>query len=125
MLSSNNMPASKMLLPSPGFGLPDSDPILMPSQDSRLPVGTIRSEVGSQRSCVDQITATPHEIKSLTSGSEVGNSTLQGKAASFHVPFSIPKPSSNYNDRPQQAIGPQKGIIKLNLEFANSDDFLI
>ncbi|KAL4555339.1 hypothetical protein LXL04_037957 [Taraxacum kok-saghyz] len=93
--------------PSPGVYLSEKDPILMPSQDSRLPVavGTIRREVGSQRTPVDQVQDTPLEIKSTATGSEVG-----GKAPSEgkNVSFSIPRPSSNYNNRIQQAIGPQK-----------------
>ncbi|XP_024968360.1 uncharacterized protein LOC112507860 isoform X1 [Cynara cardunculus var. scolymus] len=125
--SSNYASASKTPSPSPGVYLSDSDPILMPSQDSRFPVGTIRREVGSQRTPVEQIHETPLEIKSIASGSEGGNSSMQGKApnelqevgknlllesprpgTSSHVSFSIARPSSNYNNRLQQAIGQQK-----------------
>lgn len=42
-------------------------------------------------------------------GSEVGNSSLKGKTPSSHVPISVSRP--NYNNRMQQAIGPQKGIL--------------
>ncbi|KAL7594454.1 hypothetical protein Lser_V15G28788 [Lactuca serriola] len=42
------------------------DPILMPSQDSRLSVGTIRREVGSKVVAVEQIQETPLVIKSTS-----------------------------------------------------------
>ncbi|KAK1439750.1 hypothetical protein QVD17_05570 [Tagetes erecta] len=99
--------ASKTPSPSPVLYLSDKDPILMPSQDSWLPVGTIRREVGSQQILVDQIHETPLETESTGSGSEVGNS-MQGKTPSSHVTLSVSRPSSNYNNRMQQAIGPQK-----------------
>ncbi|CAI9285323.1 unnamed protein product [Lactuca saligna] len=53
----------------------------MPSQDSRLSVGTIRREVGSKVAAVEQIQETPLVIKSTSSGSEqrkVGPNELQG-----------------------------------------------
>ncbi|KAK9056827.1 hypothetical protein SSX86_024191 [Deinandra increscens subsp. villosa] len=106
--STDDTSASKTPSPSPGLYLSDKDPILTPSQDSRLPVGTIKREVGSLQTLVDQIHETPLEIESTASGSEVGNSSLQGKSPSFHASFSISRPSSNYNNRLQQAIGPQK-----------------
>ncbi|KAM0063107.1 putative GBF-interacting protein [Helianthus debilis subsp. tardiflorus] len=101
--SSSNAPS-----PSEGLYLSDKDPILMPSHDSRLPVGTIKREVGSQQTPADQVHETPNEIESIASGSEVGNSSVQVKAPSSHVSFSVSRPSSNYINRLQQATGPQK-----------------
>lgn len=63
-LSTDDTSASKTPSHSPGLYLSDKDPILMPSQDSRLPVGTIRREVGSQQILVDQLCETPLEIES-------------------------------------------------------------
>ncbi|CAI9294913.1 unnamed protein product [Lactuca saligna] len=119
MLTSKNTSASTS--PSPGVYLSEKDPILMPSQDSRLSVGAIRREVGSKVAAAEQIQETPLVIKSTASGSEqgkVGPSELQGvgknvvsesssrPGSSSHVSFS--RPSSSYNNRMQQAIGPQK-----------------
>ncbi|KAI3675127.1 hypothetical protein L1987_84711 [Smallanthus sonchifolius] len=113
--STNDTSASKTPAPSPGLYLSDKDPVLMPSQDSHFPVGTIRREVGSQQTPVDQVhetpletESTPLETESTASGSEVGNSSMQGKAPSSHVPLFVSRPSSNYNNRLQQATGPQK-----------------
>ncbi|GJV52799.1 hypothetical protein Tco_1448540 [Tanacetum coccineum] len=131
---SNNVSASKTPPASPGVFLSDSDPILMPSQDSRAPVGTIRREVWSQKTPVEQIHENPREIKSIACEnrrliyeSEGGNSSMQGKASgelqgvgkninsdssrpgsSSRVSFSTGRPSSNHNNRTQQGIGPQK-----------------
>ncbi|KAL7592413.1 hypothetical protein Lser_V15G33179 [Lactuca serriola] len=61
--------------------LPEKDPILIPSQDSRLSVGTIRREDGSTVAAVEKIQETPLVIKSTSSGSKqrkVGPSELQG-----------------------------------------------
>ncbi|CAK9167185.1 unnamed protein product [Ilex paraguariensis] len=106
-----------------------SDPVLVPSHDSRLPsvVGTIRREVGIQRTPVDQISVTPAENKSTAAPSEVGSSIMQGKMSSklqgagknqlsessqppssTYSSSSASRPSSNYNSRSQQVIGPQK-----------------
>nr|GEW70331.1 GBF-interacting protein 1-like isoform X1 [Tanacetum cinerariifolium] len=101
-----------------------SDPILMPSQDSRPSVGTISREVGTRRTpVVEQSQETPAEI-TTASGLEVGSSFVQGKvlygeeynlvsessrpAPSTNVSSSSSRPSSGYNNRPQQAIGLQK-----------------
>ncbi|KAJ0733380.1 putative GBF-interacting protein [Helianthus annuus] len=100
--------ASNAPSPSERLYLSDKDPILMPSQDSRLAVGTIKREVGSQQTPADQVHETPNEIESIASGSEVGNSSVQVKAPSSHVSFSVSRPSSNYNNRLQQATGPLK-----------------
>lgn len=64
LMHSNNTSASKTPSPSPWVYLSDSDPILMPSQESRLPVGTIRREVRSQQTPVEEIHETHLEIKS-------------------------------------------------------------
>ncbi|XP_076922411.1 GBF-interacting protein 1-like [Bidens hawaiensis] len=104
----NEPSASKTPSPSEGLYLSAKDPILIPSQGSRFPVGTIKREVGSQQTSVDVIHETSLEIESIAPGSEVGNSSMQAKASSSHVSFPVARPSSNYNNRPQQAIGPQK-----------------
>ncbi|KAD4179033.1 hypothetical protein R6Q59_022590 [Mikania micrantha] len=90
-----------------------SDPVLMPSQDSQLPVGTIRRELGSQQPPVEKVNETPAEIKIKTSsGSEAGSSFMQGKMVqgdgSNLLSSSIGRPPSNYNNKPQQVVGPQK-----------------
>ncbi|KAI3695351.1 hypothetical protein L1987_78347 [Smallanthus sonchifolius] len=106
--SPNTTPASKAPPSPPGVYLSDSDPILVPSHDSLLPVGTIRRESKSQPNPVEQIHETPLEIKSTASVSTVGISSMQGKAPVTHVSFSTSRPSSSYNNRAQQTIGPQK-----------------
>ncbi|CAI9288551.1 unnamed protein product [Lactuca saligna] len=71
----------RFLKGSLGVYLSEKDPILMPSQDSRLSVGTIRCEAGSKVAAVEQIQETPLVIKSTSSGSEqrkVGPSELLG-----------------------------------------------
>ncbi|GKA34229.1 GBF-interacting protein 1-like protein isoform X1 [Tanacetum coccineum] len=112
--------ANKITTPA----LSASDPILMPSQDSRPSVGTISREVGTRRTpVVEQSQETPAEI-TTASGLEVGSSFVQGKvlygeenklvsessrpAPSSNVSSPRSRPSSSYNNRPQQAIGPQK-----------------
>ncbi|KAI3804887.1 hypothetical protein L1987_26758 [Smallanthus sonchifolius] len=94
-----------------------SDPI-MPSQDSQLPVGTVRHELGSQQTPLEEVNETPAEIKiktalpTIEAGPEVGSSFTQGKMfqGDGHnlVSSSIGRPPSNYNNRPQQVIGPHK-----------------
>ncbi|KAJ9176759.1 hypothetical protein P3X46_012039 [Hevea brasiliensis] len=102
-----------------------SDPVLVPSNDSRLPstVGTIKREVGSNRTVVESNAVSPAE----KSASEIGTSFLQGKmpsksqvgkdqlsessqpsSASIHDGSPGSRPSSNYSSRSQQVIGPQK-----------------
>ncbi|KAK2986441.1 hypothetical protein RJ640_011879 [Escallonia rubra] len=63
--SSSNISASTTSAPSPGVCFSASDPVLVPSHDSRLPnaVGAIRREVGSQRPPVEEIPVTPSESK--------------------------------------------------------------
>ncbi|KAI3786414.1 hypothetical protein L1987_40067 [Smallanthus sonchifolius] len=67
-------------------------------------------ESKSQPNPVEQIHATPLEIKSTASVSKVGIFSMQGKAPVTHVSFSTSRPSSSYNNTAQQAIGPQKAI---------------
>ncbi|CAI8597899.1 unnamed protein product [Vicia faba] len=109
-----------------------SDPVLVPSNDSRFPgaVGAIKREVGGQRPPAEfNVANTSSENKS--SASETGSSfqvKSQRKApavAKNHVPevpssstvvhgtTSGSRPSSNYNNRSQQISGLQKaGSIK-------------
>ncbi|KAL8205354.1 hypothetical protein R6Q57_008912 [Mikania cordata] len=115
ILSIKDISASKTLSPSSGPYLSDQESILMPSQDPRLPVGTIKREVGSQKAPGNQIHETPLETETNASGSKVGNSSMQGKVSSSHVSFSISRPSSNYNNRLQLAVGTQK--VGPNMEW--------
>nr|XP_017179709.2 LOW QUALITY PROTEIN: GBF-interacting protein 1-like [Malus domestica] len=100
-----------------------SDPVLMPSNDSRLPgsVGTIKREVGSHHP--------PAFLDDNITASEVGSSPAQGKVASKTQGVgksqlsdlsrssststhggSGSRPSSNYSSRSQQLIGTQKAV---------------
>lgn len=102
-----------------------SDPVLFPSNDSRLPgtVGTIKREVGSHRT-VDETNVV---ILTEKSASEIGTTFLQGKmpsksqvgkgqpsepsqssSASISGGSCSSRPPSNYSNRSQQVIGPQK-----------------
>ncbi|KAJ4824702.1 hypothetical protein Tsubulata_040806 [Turnera subulata] len=107
-----------------------SDPVLTPSNDSRLPgmVGTIKREVGSQRTVNESNADVPPE----KSASGIGAPFLQGKtqsksqgvvkshlnessqnsSASAHGGSSGSRPPSNYSSRSQPNIGPQKGTTK-------------
>ncbi|KAI5424473.1 hypothetical protein KIW84_030601 [Lathyrus oleraceus] len=103
-----------------------SDPVLVPSNDSRFPgaVGAIKREVGGQRPPTELNVANTSENKS--SASETGSS-FQGKnqrkspaVAKNHVPevpssstvihgtTSVSRPSSNNNNRSQQISGLRK-----------------
>ncbi|XP_071736703.1 GBF-interacting protein 1-like [Rutidosis leptorrhynchoides] len=99
---------SKTKSPKSGAHLSASDRILMPSQDSRLTAGIIRHEVGSQPTRVDQDNNTiSAEIKTASVTEAVilhgdGNNLLSEPSRP------IGGPPSNYNNRPQQAIGLQK-----------------
>ncbi|XP_058112786.1 GBF-interacting protein 1-like isoform X3 [Magnolia sinica] len=124
-----------------------SDPVLVPSLDTRVPgvVGTIKREVGSQRTVVEltsTVTALSKSVSHDVADSEQ-LSALNEKAASesripfmhgkissksqgvegnqlveasqavssaSHAGFSSSRPSSNYGNRSQQVIGPQKGV---------------
>ncbi|GFZ07571.1 flocculation protein [Actinidia rufa] len=125
--------------PSPGVYFSASDPVLVPSHDSRVPgtVGAIKREVESKRMPVSQNSLDISDGKSndgqtLQKALEVGSSSMQGNmpsksmgggknqlsdsaqlVSSTHDGSSVIRPSSNYNSRSQQLIGPQKvGPIK-------------
>uniref|UniRef100_A0A5B7ACS6 GBF-interacting protein 1 N-terminal domain-containing protein n=1 Tax=Davidia involucrata TaxID=16924 RepID=A0A5B7ACS6_DAVIN len=126
--SSSDSSASMTQTPLSEVYFSASDPVLFPSQDSRLPgaVGTIKREVGSQWTPVEQIPVIPAESK-LIAASEVESSFMEGKmssksqgggkkqlpesaqaASSTHGGSSVIRTSSNYHGRSQQVIGPQK-----------------
>ncbi|XWS36679.1 hypothetical protein CRYUN_Cryun20dG0106000 [Craigia yunnanensis] len=105
-----------------------SDPVLVPTSDSRLPgtLGTIKREVGSNRASTEPDTVIPTENK-LASATEISSSFMQGKLPSkssgvVRNPLSessqsssteihgssVRRPSSHYSGRSQQIIGPQK-----------------
>ncbi|XP_058218637.1 uncharacterized protein LOC131329507 isoform X3 [Rhododendron vialii] len=128
--SSNSIAGTQATLPGVYFSA--SDPVLVPSHDSRLPgaVGAIKREVGSQRIPVEQISSDPSEGKSIPAVSDVRSSTIQGTstskspgvgkyqhsdstqpASSTHG-SSVLRPLPNYNRRSPQVIGPQKGPSK-------------
>ncbi|CAL2249103.1 unnamed protein product [Prunus armeniaca] len=116
---------SSLVLPPPASTLAvcfsSSDPVLVPSNDSRLPgsVGTIKREVGSHH---------PFEfLNDAIAASEIGSSQAPGKVASktqgvgksqladLSHPSSTSthgssgsRPSSNYSSRSQQSVGTQK-----------------
>ncbi|XP_055823590.1 GBF-interacting protein 1-like isoform X2 [Solanum dulcamara] len=125
--------SSRMLSPSPsGAFLSASDPVLLPSQDSR-PAGvvvTVRREVGALHSPVEHASSKSNGSKKTTAVSAAGGSNSQVKmpskfqgpgknqlpeysqtASSTHSGSSISRPSSNYNNR-SHTVGPQKGPCK-------------
>ncbi|XP_021632548.1 GBF-interacting protein 1-like isoform X3 [Manihot esculenta] len=102
-----------------------SDPVLVPSNDSRLSgtVGTIKREVGNHRAVVESNTVIPAEKSAseiatpslqgkIPSKSQVGkgqlSESLQSSSASNHGGSSGSRPSSNYSSRSQQVVGLQK-----------------
>lgn len=119
--------------PSPtGADLSASDPVLLPSQDSRPAgvVGTVRREVGAQHSPVEHVSSKSNGSKKTTAVSTAGSSNSQVKtpskfqgpgknqlpeysqtASSTHSGSSASRPSSNYNNR-SHTVGPQKGPCK-------------
>lgn len=128
---SSNCSASVTPASSSGGYFSASDPVLVPSHDSRIShaVGTIKREVGSQRTPVENNEITHAESRSAAvAASETGSSFLQGKMPGkspgvgknhlvessqpspslTHAGSSVNRPSSNYNTRLQQVIGPQK-----------------
>ncbi|XP_057461579.1 uncharacterized protein LOC130751873 isoform X1 [Actinidia eriantha] len=116
--SSSNSSTAGTQAPSPGVYFSASDPVLVPSHDSRFPgvVGAIKHEAGSQRTPAEQISLVPSEEKAIAAVSEVGSSSAQGiilvkslvVASSIHGGSSTIRPSPNYSSRLQQLIGPQK-----------------
>ncbi|XP_049412967.1 GBF-interacting protein 1-like isoform X2 [Solanum stenotomum] len=119
--------------PSPtGADLSASDPVLLPSQDSRPAgvVGTVRREVEAQHSPVEHVSSKSNGSKKTTAVSTAGSSNSQVKtpskfqgpgknqlpeysqtASSIHSGSSASRPSSNYNNR-SHTVGPQKGPCK-------------
>ncbi|KAK5818104.1 GBF-interacting protein 1-like [Gossypium arboreum] len=104
-----------------------SDPVLVPSTDSRLlnPLDTIKHE--SNRASTEPNAVIPTEIKLASEAAEINSSFLQGKmpnkssgvvknppGESAHPSSTVThgssasRPSSNYSSRSQQIIGPQK-----------------
>ncbi|KAL3821617.1 hypothetical protein ACJIZ3_007522 [Penstemon smallii] len=129
MLDLSNTAKSIPSAPASVSCFSSSDPVLLPSQELPLhAVGTIRREVGTQHTPVEQIDK-PTDSKSSSakkSESEVGSSNLQQKMAdefqgvekNRHLEPVQPasstigvstasRPSSNYNNR-TQVIGSQK-----------------
>lgn len=114
--------------PSSGAYFSASDPVLLPSHDSRPPgtVGTIRREVGSQRAPFENLPTNSNGSKTVTEVSDSRSSTVQvnmsskfqgpGKnqlpenpqsASSAQGVSSLSRPTSNYNNR-SPLVGPQK-----------------
>ncbi|KAH0671310.1 hypothetical protein KY285_025524 [Solanum tuberosum] len=114
--------------PSSGAYFSASDPVLLPSHDSRPPgtVGTIRREVGSQRAPFENLPTNSNGSKTATEVSDSRSSTVQvnmsskfqgpGKnqlpenpqsASSAQGVSSLSRPTSNYNNR-SPLVGPQK-----------------
>ncbi|XP_022758902.1 GBF-interacting protein 1-like isoform X3 [Durio zibethinus] len=106
-----------------------SDPVLVPSSDSRLigTLGTIKRKVGSNRASTEPNAVIPTENKLASAATEISSSFMQGKMpgkssgvvknprSEFAQPSStathgssMSRPSSNYSGRSQQIIGPQK-----------------
>ncbi|XP_009589263.1 GBF-interacting protein 1 isoform X4 [Nicotiana tomentosiformis] len=126
----NSVNSSRTLSSPPPSGahLSASDPVLLPSQDSRPAgvVGTVRREVGSQHSPVERASSNSNGSKKTTAKSDTGSVDIQVKmpskfqgpgknqlqefsqtASSIHGGSSVSRPSSNYNNR-SQTIGTQK-----------------
>ncbi|XP_006353099.1 uncharacterized protein [Solanum tuberosum] len=103
--------------PSSGAYFSASDPVLLPSHDSRPPgiVGTIRREVGSQRAPFENLPTNSNGSKTVTVNM---SSKFQGpgknqlpenpqSASSAQGVSSLSRPTSNYNNR-SPLVGPQK-----------------
>ncbi|KAJ8748229.1 hypothetical protein K2173_000637 [Erythroxylum novogranatense] len=103
-----------------------SDPVLVPSNDLRLPgaVGAIKREVGSHRTVGESTTVVPTEKSALDIGAPflqrkisskshgVGKSQLSEtsppSSTSGNSGSSGSRPSSNYSNRAQQIVGSQR-----------------
>ncbi|XP_049404427.1 GBF-interacting protein 1-like isoform X1 [Solanum stenotomum] len=128
MPNSSNSSTSLSSPPSSGAYFSASDPVLLPSHDSRPPgtVGTIRREVGSQRAPFENLPTNSNGSKTATEVSDSRSSTVQvnmsskfqgpGKnqlpenpqsASSAQGVSSLSRPTSNYNNR-SPLVGPQK-----------------
>ncbi|GLT94229.1 hypothetical protein SLE2022_119810 [Rubroshorea leprosula] len=128
--SSSNCSMLTASAPSSAVCFSSSDPVLMPSNDSRIPgtAGTIKREVGSHRASTEINADIPSENK-LTAAPENRTTFIQAKlpsksqgvsknqlreasTSSTQGGSSVSRPPSNYSSRLQQ-IGPQKvGSIK-------------
>lgn len=113
--SSSNSSGLVTLVSSSAVCFSSSDPVLVPSNDTRLPgaVGTIKWEVGGHRTSIESHAVTVTENKFPAKSQGVGKSQLtepsQPLLATAHGSTSGSRPSSNYSSRSQQIIGPQKG----------------
>ncbi|KAI8557930.1 hypothetical protein RHMOL_Rhmol04G0049200 [Rhododendron molle] len=128
--SSSNSSIAGTQAASPGVYFSTSDPVLVPSHDSRLPgaVGAIKRQVGSQRTPVEQNSLVLSDGKS-TDASDAGSSSMQvnmptksmgvGKhqlldstqaVLSTHGGSSVIRSSSSHNSHSQQTIGSQKAV---------------
>ncbi|KAM1373519.1 hypothetical protein ACFX2I_024210 [Malus domestica] len=92
-----------------------SDPVLVPSNDSRLPgsVGTIKREVGSHHPPASEVGSSPAQGKVASKTQGVGKSQLSDLSRSSSTSThggSGSRPSSNYSSRSQQLIGTQKAV---------------
>ncbi|BBG99877.1 Kinase-related protein of unknown function D, partial [Prunus dulcis] len=109
--------SSSLVLPPPASTLAvcfsSSDPVLVPSNDSRLPssVGTIKREVGSHHPSASEIGSSQAQGKVASKTQGVGKSQLADlshpSSTSTHG-SSGSRPSSNYSSRSQQSVGTQK-----------------
>ncbi|CAL9013509.1 unnamed protein product [Prunus brigantina] len=110
---------SSLVLPPPASTLAvcfsSSDPVLVPSNDSRLPgsVGTIKREVGSHHPSASEIGSSQAQGKVASKTQGVGKSQLADlshpSSTSTHG-SSGSRPSSNYSSRSQQSVGTQKAV---------------
>ncbi|XP_020415001.1 GBF-interacting protein 1-like isoform X1 [Prunus persica] len=111
--------SSSLVLPPPASTLAvcfsSSDPVLVPSNDSRLPssVGTIKREVGSHHPSASEIGSSQAQGKVASKTQGVGKSQLADlshpSSTSTHG-SSGSRPSSNYSSRSQQSVGTQKAV---------------
>ncbi|XP_038713265.1 GBF-interacting protein 1-like isoform X2 [Tripterygium wilfordii] len=99
-----------------------SDPVLVPTTDSRLPgaVGAVKWEVGNNRISSEQNSVVPAETKLSFTQGKMPSSRSQGvektpmldssqpSSSSTHGSSSGSRPSSNYSNRSQAIFGPQK-----------------
>ncbi|XVE78290.1 hypothetical protein DITRI_Ditri13aG0132900 [Diplodiscus trichospermus] len=129
--SSSDCPTLATPASSSAICFSSSDPVLVPSSDSRLPgtLCTIKREVGSNRASTEPNAVIPTENKLASAATEISSSfMMQGKMPSKslgavkYLPSesssqasstsihgsSVSRTSSNYSGRVQQIIGPQK-----------------
>ncbi|XP_050382109.1 GBF-interacting protein 1-like isoform X3 [Argentina anserina] len=105
--------SSNSALPNPvstlGVCFSSSDPVLVPSNDSRLPgsVGTIKREVATSE--VGSSLAHGKTSKTLGVGKNQASDISHPSSTSTHG-GSVSRPSSNYSSRSQQLTGTQKAV---------------